>query len=166
MKIGFSTPKDKSKIGAALIRWWTGKPYSHVYVEMPIKSIDMVTVYHASHGKVHFREQLKFTQENVIVSEYALEMTPELKAKVLKKCIELSGEEYGYIELAKIFISDVCNSLGCRFIPQHNGRGYICSELVGHILLELGYEITKPLYLLKPSDIEEILLLGKTNSTT
>lgn len=164
MKIGFSYPK-KFKIGAFLISWWTKRPYSHVYIEIPIRSLSRDTVYHAAHGSVHFRAKEKFLRENNTVVEYELDVDRELRLKVLDKCIELAGEDYGYIELAKIFLMDICHYFKCKFIDVNgDGKGYICSELIGDLLLTLGYEIKKPLHLLKPNDIEEILQNGKTKA--
>jgi hypothetical protein len=70
----------------------------------------------------------------------------------------LSGDGYGYSELAKIFISDVAYSSFNRVIKWKNGKGYICSELVGKILSDtLQIKFCRPQFLLKPNHIDTIL---------
>lgn len=165
MKIGFSYPR-KFKIGAYLISWWINRPYSHCYILIPIESIGINTVYHAAHGSVHFREyDNKFKDENHVIYEYDIEITKEQKKSILKKCMQLAGDDYGYKELPTILLSDLCHYLKLPVLQTKDGHGYICSELIGSILIdELGYTSDIPKHLLKPDDIERMLLYGKTKS--
>jgi hypothetical protein len=57
----------------------------------------------------------------------------------------------------KIFISDIMWTLFKVKLKLKDSPGYICSELVGKILVNLGFKIDKPLFLLKPSDIDKII---------
>jgi hypothetical protein len=162
MKIGFSYPK-KFKIGAYLISWWINRPYSHCYIMIPIDSVGVNTVYQAAHGSVHFREyDTKFKAENHVVYEYDIEISKEQKKAILKKCIELAGDDYGYAELPMILASDICHYLKLPVLQTKDGPGYICSELVGAIMIDiLGYTTDIPRHLLKPNDIENLVLYGK-----
>ena len=155
--IGFSYPR-KFKIGAWLISWWTKTPYSHVYIRFPEKKISS-TVYHAANGMVHFRTQENFLKENEIIVEYTIDSTEEAKLAVLQHCMNLSGEKYGYSELIKIFLLDLCDRLGCNQFKTYDGIGYICSELVATIMSDfMLVSWKKPKYLLKPKDIEDKLI--------
>lgn len=155
--VGFSTP-NKWKIGAEAIKWWTSSPYSHVYIRFESSNPKVPsTVYHAAHGMVHFRTFEKFKNDNTVVKEYAVDSSPEDRTDILVHCMELSGEPYGTMELIKIFGKDLLHYFGKDF-KTTDGRGYICSELVGTIMIDkFGYKFNKPTYLLKPTDIDEAL---------
>lgn len=158
--IGFSRPTN-FKIGAELIGVWMNRPYSHVYVRFSSPKLGDI-VFHAAHGMVHFMTLENFTKSNVIVKEYQIDVSDI--SGVLKFCVGLAGTGYGYSELLKILLVDTLAYL--RIMPKtYNGRGYICSELAGQVLkLAINAEYNKPLYLLKPSDIDTFLegYCGKT----
>ena len=160
--IGFSYPKE-FKIGAKAIAWWTNSNYSHVYIRFESSNPRIPsTVYHAAHGMVHFREFSKFKQENNVIKEYQIPITDDQKIDILSHCMTLSGDSYGYSELPKIFISDVAYNSFNRVVEWENGKGYICSELVGKILADtLQIKFCRPQFLLKPNHIDHIL--GKSH---
>lgn len=154
--IGFSYPK-KFMLGAWLIAWWTGKPYSHVFLKFKSNKIPN-TIYHAANGMVHFLEEENFKSVNNIIKEIDLPYSEHTKRIALTHAIYLSGIKYGYSELIKIFLYDICTYLKCPFFKTYNGAGYICSELVAEILEDqYGIKWDKPKHLLKPNDIEEML---------
>lgn len=156
--IGFSKP-IKWKIGAAAISWWTDRPYSHVYVRFVSSDPQIPSnVYHAAHGMVHFRAFENFLLDNKVIKEYKIPMSAQTRKRTLIHCMKINGEGYGYSELGKIFISDIAYSCFQKQIHFKNGKGYICSELVGKLMTEeLGHTFNKPLNLLKPSHIEDKL---------
>lgn len=154
--IGFSTPSCE-KIGSKLIKMWTGKKYSHVYLRFESNKVPS-TVYHAANGMVHFITLENFLKKNKTIVEYKIEIDDVKRIEFLINCMKLSGEKYGYIELIKIFTSDIIHQLSGKNIQFNNSRGYICSELVGVMLTKLfNIKYKKPTYLLKPQDIEEAL---------
>lgn len=158
--IGFSYPK-KFRIGAWVISKWLGKPYSHVYIKFESDTIPN-TIYHAANGMVHFMEENNFKSINHIIKEIKLPPSATARKVILTHAIYLAGVKYGYIELLKIFISDVCTFLNCPIFKSYNGAGYICSELVAEVLKDYyGIQWDKPHHLIKPNDIEEVLD-GKT----
>lgn len=154
--IGFSSPKQ-FKIGAEAIKYWCNKPYSHVSVSWRSDKIDRVLVYHAAHGSVHFNSAQRFCDENKIVKSYDLDITEDQYIKLVAKCVDLAGIEYSKFELLKIFIKDIGERLGCNIQGFQNSKGYICSELLGELLLDLGASFDRPLFLLRPDHIEQAL---------
>lgn len=156
--VGLSTPKD-FKIGAKCISWWMNRPYSHVYIRFVSSDKDIPSnVYHAAHGMVHFREFNNFQKENKVIKEYEIPVTAEIRKRALIKCMQLSGEKYGYLELPKILMSDIVYNICKQEIKFTNSKGYICSELVGTLLVDdLGIEFNHLLHLLKPSHIDDKL---------
>lgn len=134
-------------------------PYSHVYARWLLKSQEREIVYHASHGMVHYCSLERFLSNNIIVKEFALEITDEQFTKFSRKCIDLAGEKYSQLELLQIWLSDVSGDK-LHFKDQ---KGYICSELMCELLEDLGIKFCKPKHLIKPIDIITALeLYGKT----
>lgn len=155
--IGSSYPK-KFKIGAFLIAKWSNVDYSHVYVRFESDNMPG-TVYHAAHGMVHFRSTDNFLKENNIVEEFEIPDSELIRKPFLINCINIAGEKYGYLELVKIVLNDLANYFNCELI-NFDSRGYICSELVGKLMVEhLNFSFNKPLNLLKPIDIIKALEL-------
>lgn len=149
-------------IGAWLISKWMCKPYSHVFIKFNSTQIP-TTVYHAAHGMVHFMELGNFQAVNEIVKEYEIPVEDLVRKEFLIRSIYLSGTKYAYDQLVKIACMDVLNSAGIE-IKTFDSKGYICSELVGYLLVkELNVKFDKPLHLLRPDDIDKKLeeLYGK-----
>lgn len=160
--IAFTVPKKKM-IGSELIKLWTSSDYSHVAVLFKADSLlGEELVYHAAYGMVHFVAGVNFRQVNQVVSSYEITLTEQQYRYIMLKCIRMAGQPYGYLELVKIVLSDVTRELGIN-IRLNNGRGYICSELLGILLLTLGITFKKPLHLLSPKDIEKGLLANGYN---
>lgn len=153
MKIVIIGASQSSLIGSKLIQWWTGVPYSHVYARWYLAQQDKHIVYHASHGMVHFKSLFNFVKVNKPVKEYALYLTDEQFRRFSGKCVDLAGEPYSVLQLLQIAIHDLTKGL----IKFKNQPGYICSELMGELLKDLGYTFNKPLHLIEPHDIMDAL---------
>lgn len=154
--IGFSRPK-KFMLGAYLIGKWIGRSYSHVFMCFDSKSLGMQSVYHASHGMVHFMAKDNFLINNNIIKEYTISVTDEQYNKILKRAMLLAGIAYSNKELFKTAFYDIARTFGLKYLPSDD-IGYICSELVGKILIEeLGYNFEKTTCILNPADIDNAL---------
>ena len=157
--IGFSRPSS-FKIGAKLIAWWTDSLYSHVYVRFEYQ-LSKSAIFHAAHGMVHFKSPFNFQKNNIIVKEYSFEVDSFEHDEIFDDCMELAGESYSKITLAKIFLSDIIFNITGKVINLGDSPGYICSELVGKICTDrLKISFNKPLFLLKPSYIDTGLMHG------
>lgn len=154
--IGFSAPR-KWMPGAAAISWWTGNPYSHTYLRFEYcDSRD--AIFHAAHGSVHFMSVGNFQRDNRSIKEYIIEVSPQLHDQLFDQCMDLAGEKYSVMELVNILISDIAFQTFKKEIKTYNNRGYICSELMGQLCQDqLKLSFNKPLFLLKPSDIDRAL---------
>lgn len=152
--VGFSYP-NKFKIGSAAIAWWMGVNYSHAYIRFESSDPSVPSnVYQASHGMCHFETFENFKKDNIVVKEYVIDVTPEVRKKTLINCMNLAGIGYGYRELVQIFLMDLANYIG-RDLHFDNDPGYICSELVGKLCQDdLGMTFNKPLNILKPIDLD------------
>ena len=155
--IGFSYPK-KCKIGAEAIKWWTSSSYSHTYIRFEGKGEIPSSVYHAANGSVHFMDFERFKEKNWVHKEYKIDLEDDVRNKILADCIRLASTKYGYTELVKIFYVDLHYMLGLGIPDTWNSPGYICSELVGKVMVKhLDFKLDKPLYLMKPNEIDQAL---------
>jgi hypothetical protein len=144
---------SNNQIGSRLIRWWMGTEYSHVYARWHLNTQDRDILYEASHGAVHFRKYQNFLKENKVVVEFSIPVTDEQFLRFSQKCIDLAQEPYSKLELLQIFISDLLKSKK----ETKDRHGYICSELLSILLLDLGFQFNKPTYLIRPDDIINVL---------
>jgi hypothetical protein len=156
--VGFSYPIE-FKLGAYAIKSWSGVDYSHVYIRFESSNTKVPSnVYHAAHGMVHFIEFENFKKNNRVIKEYTIELSDEDRLDILIECMYLSGEGYGYTELIKILFTDLVYGALNKNLITSNSRGYICSELVGKLLIDkLKLSFSKPTHLLKPVDIDNKL---------
>ena len=151
--IGLSSP-HKFMPGAALIQMWMRTNYSHAYVRFESASLGMSSIYQASHGMVHFIEFENFKSSNNVIKEYEIVLSDEDYIDTLRECMKLAGQKYGYAELGKILTYDIANTFGLK-LDFKDGKGYICSELVGKLCADrLWIQFSKPKYLLTPKDID------------
>lgn len=139
-----------NKIGSKLLQWWMGCNYSHVYARWYLTSQDRNIVYQSSHGMVHFQEFTNFSNENIIIQEYELNLNDSQFISFSQKCIDLCGEKYSILELIQIFLMDISdNKLDFKDQP-----GYICSELIAELLEDFfQVKFDKPKQFIKPIDI-------------
>lgn len=148
-----------NKIGSRLIRWWINAPYSHVYARWYLQVQDRDIVYQSSHEMVHFTSFENLKKDNTIVYEIELELTNEQFKQFSTKCIDLAGQPYSKSGLVQIFLFDITK----KQTNIKDQSGYICSELMGELLEDLGYKFSKPNYLINPKDIIEELQKQQTN---
>ncbi len=142
--IGFSTSSKKNSIISAIIRLVERTPYSHVYVKFYSPTLDRWLVYHASHTNVHFNNIETFAKENIILEEYALATSECKKNEALRMCVDRVGRPYGYLQIFGMGIVRLIKAwFNVRLKnPFADGeRTQVCSELVGHVISKLGYDI-------------------------
>ena len=158
--VAFSSPKVFN-ISSSIIKAVMGTEYSHVLVYWKADKLDRHLVYQASHGSVHFLELTNFLKQSEIHSEHRLIVTYDQYLKLVRKCVDLAGEPYWFCELANIAANDLANYAGLK-VDFGDGRGYICSELLADLLMDIfGAKFNKPKHLIKPKDIEDFLIANK-----
>lgn len=148
--IGASRPKER-KCGASLIMWHLGTDYSHVYIRFNVPQLGRELVFQAAHGSVHLIAYEHFIDTNIAVKEVPLSLSNEQFIEFTNNAIELLQQPYSILELVQIFLSDIS---GGR-IHFENAPGFICSELTGKMLTDLGHKFNKELWMLTPKDIME-----------
>lgn len=140
--IGFSTAVG-FKVVAMAIRAFEGTAYSHVYMRYYSSKLDRDMIYQSNIDNVHFTNKEHFLEKNKIIEEYAFKVTPEQRIKIQQKCIDRLSLQYGSLQLIGMAYAQIMRKLGMTpKNPFWDGeKTQVCSELVGHILIELGYEI-------------------------
>lgn len=155
LAVGFSKP-NKFKIGAWLISKWINKPYDHAFVAFYYDD-SKAAVFEAAQGNVHFKSLVNFINENEIVKLYPIDIAKKEHIEFFDECMNLSCEPYSIKELVNILFYDICYKLGKK-ITVPDCKGYICSELVGKLLIDkMNITFDKPKQLLSPADIEDKL---------
>lgn len=152
--IGFSKPKKKLfPFFSWAIRLFDQTPYSHVYVRWTTK-VGVDIVYQASHTSVHFMSKKLFDEQVHVISEYEIQITDDKYDDLIRYCLTNAGMQYGVMQIVGIAIAYLFK------MPKNPlNKGYVCSELVGSILSQLGaIKPEKDLNLLTPKDIEQLLI--------
>ena len=158
--VAFSSPKEFN-LSSSIIKAVMGTKYSHVLVYWKAEKLDRRLVYQASHGSVHFLELDNFLKNNEVHSEHLIEITQEQYVDLVRRCVDLAGQPYGFCELANIAINDLANYAGLK-VDFGDGKGYICSELLADLLISVcNATFKKPKHLIKPKDIEDFLIANK-----
>lgn len=135
IKIGFSRP-IKWKMFAWLIMKAYRINYDHVFISLNSAKYERELIYQASHTKVNFIGRILFLQDNLIIKEFEIDVTPENYKALMQFAIDNVGKPYGIkeaiglgiVRLAEIFGKKIKNPFG------DSGRTYICSELGGYVL--------------------------------
>lgn len=145
--IGFSKARSKLAIASVLIRLVEKTPYSHIFMQ-----VDDVVV-HANHVGVSVIYLPTFLEKNVIVSEYNMELAEDQINHVLDTVKPHLGKKYGTTQLIGCLLSLVLKLKKNPFT-----KGFICSEFIAMILLDLMWvDIKKDINLVTPKDIQEAL---------
>jgi len=153
--IGFATP-TKFKVGAALIRWWINKPYSHVFVKYQDDQ-GRAMVFQASHGIVHLCSQERFLSDNTIIKTYNTNISEVEYQQFRDFYYDKLGESYAYLDIAIIMMYDILTkAINIKSVPD--APGYVCSSLIASMLYNIkGISCNKPLHLIRPDDIDMLL---------
>ena len=142
--IGFSKSKKKFALYSWLIRFVEGTEFSHAYIRWYSNSLERDVIYQASGTMVNFCGRGVFDEHHQVVDEFEVELSAEVKKKVIQYAMDNAGVPYGlkpalgmgWVRFMKILGYEVPN-------PFRDGKKtYVCSELVADILVEvLGHDL-------------------------
>lgn len=123
--IGFSTSK-RWKPFSALLKWWWGVDYSHVYIRWTTPwGFDEIL--EASGTQVRMVEQSIWAKKNQVIHEKEYELSREEFNRVMIELRAKTGTPYGYFQLVSIAI---CELFGMKKNPWGDeNTTWICSEL-------------------------------------
>lgn len=152
--IGFSRPKNITfPIGSWLIRAFQRTSYSHTYVRFYSENLNRTLVYEAvGSGGVRFVGYKEWSKKAEELHSFTLNVKKCNSVTMMQDFVDYCGVEYGHLQNLGIFLASV---FGWKSNPWKKGKN--CSEIVGKFLKAEGYKIDKPLDLLTPKDVYEIL---------
>lgn len=156
--VGFSRPiKRIFPVYSWAIRAIEGTKFSHVYVRHETHyKIDIV--YQASGTQVNFTNGALFFDKNESVREFPFDITDDAFEKYMTFALSHAGKPYGALQVLGIALYSL---FGLKKNPFPSGQAaYVCSELVGEILYEVGrFKYDRELFdRLTPKDLFEFCL--------
>lgn len=152
--LGLSTSRTWKPF-SAMIRWWFGTPYSHVYLKWDTPW-GFSEVLEASGMAVRMREAKTWEKDQKVIQEYHFEVSKAEFDRVMSELRPLTGHPYGWGQCVGIALAEL---LGLDRNPfADDSRSLICSELGFKFLEILGIAPTvKDTDLISPKDIKDIL---------
>lgn len=137
--IGFSKPKGWFEPFSWLIRLFTWCPFSHAYVKYENSYANRNEIYQASGLYVNFIGQTLFESKENVYAEFIIPISDATKLTTVQFAIDKVGSPYGigqifgfiWVLLMRLFGKSVKN-------PFYSTSSFVCSELVGDILNEIG----------------------------
>ena len=140
--IGFSTAPGNPI--AWSIRHFEKTPYSHVYSRFYNPLTDRVIFFHSNIDGVSVANEKHFFEHNVIIEEFAFKVSPEVMQKVIQKGTDRLHLQYGRVQLLGMALVRIWHSW-FNFWPSNpmsdKEKTQVCSELVGHLLIEMGMDL-------------------------
>ena len=152
--VGFSHSTKSFSPFSKLIRIWDGTPYSHVYFQFETTKNKVNMIYQSSSTMLNYMCKEVFLTKNAIVSEFELEIEDYQYDLIMLHCMKSAGLEYSVAQIIGMVIADLFN---LKTNPFADEKKYVCSEWVAEQLQIVGYRFKKPLELVTPKDIHEIL---------
>lgn len=154
--IGFSKPLNNPlPLFSWAIKSVYNIPYSHTYLKFYSDSLDRDIIYESVGPGVRFIGLKLWSKYAETIKEFDLEITNEQYIELMQFCVDNAGIKYGIKQVLGIYIAKLFRMKKNVF---KNGTDMeVCSEILGRILQQLGYEFNKDLDLLSPKDIYQAL---------
>lgn len=164
--IGFSKPWT-FKPYAWLIMTGLNIPYSHTYIKMYSEKYQRWLIYQASGTMVNFMNMETFKEHAQVIEEFELEISPEIRSKVMQFAIDNCGKDYGIKEVFGLMIVRTYEIFGKTIKnPFADGKTtYVCSGLVSEILKDcLNEKLPKDPDDMTPLDTFSLIVDIKQNN--
>ncbi len=157
--VGFSRPSGWFEPFSWLIRLVTWSSYSHAYIKYYNPYADRWEIFQASGLKVNFIGNAMFNSEEIICGEFQIPISDATKLSTVQYAIDKVGSPYGigqvvgfgWVLLMRLFGKNVKN-------PLHSASSFVCSELVGDILEEIGVANGIDPSTMSPKDIYNLVV--------
>jgi hypothetical protein len=165
LTFGFSTPKKQTLL-SRVIRLVENTKYSHTYLSYYDEQFQGSIVYHAALMNVHITPCSAFDKHNSIIEYYPILVPEGKKVEVLKLCGEYLDRPYGHLQIVGMGIARLLYlwfGVKTKNILADGPKTFVCSELMGRILLILGFDVD--LKLLEYEGVKYINAVLKRGST-
>lgn len=158
--VGFSKPKTWKPFAWAIMKF-SGTPYSHAFVQLDLPNASRKLIFQASHTMVNFMGQTLFDAQNEIVEAYEVMPNDVPRVIVVQFMVDNIGKPYNIRQVLGIALVKIVKKLTGRSIknPFADGKaGYVCTEIAGVLMEQLGYKIDKDSDLIEFKDLRDALL--------
>lgn len=140
-------------VGSWAIRLFQNTPYSHTYVRFYSESLNRTLVYEAiGTGGVRFVGYKIWSEKAQELESFTLQVKKCNSIRLLQEFVDDAGIDYGHLQNLGIFLASI---FGWKKNPWRKGKN--CSEIVAKFLKSEGYHINKPLDLVTPKDVYNVL---------
>lgn len=157
--IHFTSSTKFLPIGCWVIKSYMHTSYSHVAFEFATNR-GKELVYEAVGVGVRYISKAIWLENVKIQESYIITMSDDQYNQLMDFCIDHAGVKYGYLQNIGIFVADLLKLKKNPFDMKEE----VCSEILGEILIQLGYVFNKTADLLTPKDIEVELKKGDPKS--
>lgn len=154
--VGFSKAAKKNAIVSQAIRFIEKTDFSHVYLLFWSAKMQRCLIYHAAGHTVHFANLERFEKDNTTTDLFEIPLSPDQHKGVMQFCIDNVGVPYGAVQLFGMLLVRLFGALVHDNPFADGSMTQVCSEIVGRVLLDNGYnidvkqlEIQGPKYLFK-----------------
>lgn len=157
----FSTPR-KRKVISRIIRKVEGTEFSHISIAIFNKRIQRYVTFEAAGLLTRCLELENWKHHNFPIKAFEIPCDTALETKILTKAIDTLGRPYGKKQLIGLLFVRLFGTFNIRIKnPFSDGNSsYVCSEYVGHLLKDLGFNLGD-LDTVTPKDIYEVLEHGE-----
>lgn len=160
MKFYIGASRSNTIFGA-LIRWYTGKPYNHIYSRFkdPFTLQDIVS--ESSHGEAHkILIDKWYARGNKIVDEYEIECSEEIFRAILIRINQILQASYSEKNIIGVLIYDLGKYLSSTLIKNiaiklfsDGESATICSESATFTLTFFGIQFKRPRDFVRPDHV-------------
>lgn len=158
LDIVFTKSKKRLPLGSWLIRFWTGKDYSHVAVQQEIREWGK-RYFQASEGKVNYEFERFFEAKHEIVKIYTIEVSKDLDRSIKHACYVEAGNKYAMLQNLGIALIDITFRLFGKKFKNPWNKGRNCSEILyTAVFMQMLGALDYSENTIKPQHIEEIIL--------
>jgi hypothetical protein len=159
--IGGSSSKS---IFGALVRWYSSKPYGHIYTRYEEPFTKKMLIAESSHGEHHYMLIDKwYSRGNRIECEYAIDCSEEVFRAILIRNLQLLQASYSVKNILGALIYDLHEALKWKWLVRlaykfvDGDKSTMCSESASFTLAMLGVKFNRPLDFVKPNNVIEAL---------
>lgn len=153
LDVVFTRSKKFLPVGSWAIMLWQMRNFSHVAVQWDSAFLERRLTYQASHGMVHFENRSLFEKQNLEVAAFTVMVSDDAFKRINQKCIDKAGIPYAKLQLLGYVLQPIFH----RNIFGDGRASYVCSEIVGEILIDLGVIDPQDLDQLMPSQLCDLL---------
>ena len=149
LKVGFSRPKKLSPLSWLIFKAQDWNKASHCYLTFFDKRIQQEVVFHATWPRAQLLTKKEFLKKNIVYEELEIELDGKIKRKTWALIYNTINKPYSFYQL----LLTAFRLITGRTSSDKVDGAYICSEVVGLVLLWKGLVTEKQIETLTIKDV-------------